>query len=70
MIVEKDNDFDTKIGLFVIGANHRSSSMSFRDKLKISERDLPQFFDRLRKINIGNAIILSSIDITDIPVIM
>jgi glutamyl-tRNA reductase len=66
MIVQKDYNPDAKIGLFVIGANHRSSSMSLRDKLKISERNLPQFFDRLRKINIGNAIILSSIDITDI----
>ena len=66
MILKKDYNPDTKIGLFVIGANHRSSSMSLRDKLQISECDLPQFFDRLRKINIGNAIILSSIDITDI----
>ena len=66
MKIKKNYNLNTKTGLFVIGANHRSSSMSLRDKLKISKPKLPQFFDRLRKINIGNAIILSSIDITDI----
>ena len=66
MKIKRNYSLNTKTGLFVIGANHRSSSMSLRDKLKISKPKLPQFFDRLRKINIGNAIILSSIDITDI----
>ena len=66
MKIKKNYNLNTKTGLFVIGANHRSSSMSLRDKLKISKPKLPQFFDRLRKINIGNAIILSYIDITDI----
>ena len=52
--------------VFVVGANHRSSTALLRDRLFIEESMMPQAFDRLRAAGIEQALILSTCDRTEI----
>ena len=46
----------------VVGANHRTSSLSVRDRLFIPEPALPVFLDRLRCAGLRQALVLSTCD--------
>ncbi|MCP5366879.1 MAG: glutamyl-tRNA reductase [Hyphomicrobiales bacterium] len=46
----------------VVGANHRSSSLTLRDRLFVEERVMPAFLRRLREAGIEQAIVLSTCD--------
>lgn len=46
----------------VVGANHRSSSLSLRDRLFVEDAELPAFLARLRVAGIGDAMVLSTCD--------
>ena len=46
----------------VVGANHRSSSMSLRDQLFMEEDQIPGFLERLRQAGVDQAIALSTCD--------
>ena len=52
----------------VVGANHRSSTMLFRDKLAITEMQLTNVYDRLVDAHIEQFFVLSTIDRTEIYV--
>ncbi|MBL6959024.1 MAG: glutamyl-tRNA reductase [Rhodospirillales bacterium] len=52
--------------LIVIGANHRSSSMTVRDRLFIEENAVPGFLDRLKQSGLGEAVLLSTCDRVEI----
>jgi glutamyl-tRNA reductase len=65
MIDDRIRQFHTDNSLIVIGANHRSSTMLLRDKLYISEPDLPPFYKRLRAMGFDEIIILSTTDLTE-----
>ena len=55
-------------GLVVVGANHRSSTMLFRDRITISNGQLGLFFDRLSNAGIRHLLITSNSDRTEIYV--
>ena len=55
-------------GLIVVGANHRSSTMLFRDRITISNGQLGLFFDRLSNAGIRHLLITSNSDRTEIYV--
>ena len=46
----------------VVGANHRSSSMSLRDQLFMEEDRVPEFLERLRAAGVDQAVALSTCD--------
>ncbi|HIP10178.1 MAG TPA: hypothetical protein EYG65_10650, partial [Rhodospirillales bacterium] len=50
----------------VVGANHRSSTMLFRDKLAIKDRQLTNVYDRLLDAGIRQSFVLSTKDRTEI----
>jgi len=50
----------------VVGANHRSSSLTLRDRLFVEERAMPAFLRRLREAGIEQAIVLSTCDRVEI----
>lgn len=52
--------------LFVVGANHRSSTALLRDRLFMEDALLPQMFGRLRAGGVGQALILSTCDRTEV----
>ena len=52
--------------LILVGANHRSSTMQLRDRLFINEARLPAFYDRLKSAGLHQAVILSTIDVTEV----
>ncbi len=52
--------------IFVVGANHRSSTALLRDRLFMEESLLPQMFGRLRAGGLDQALILSTCDRTEI----
>jgi len=51
---------------FVIGANHRSCGLSVRDRLFMEDGDIPGFLTRLKDVGVGQAIVLSTCDRTEI----
>lgn len=53
----------------VIGANHRTSSLSIRDRLFIPEQGLPIFLERLRGAGIRQALVLSTCDRVEIQAV-
>ncbi len=46
----------------VVGANHRSSSMSLRDRLFMEEDQVPDFLGRLKEAGLDQAVALSTCD--------
>ena len=54
--------------LIVVGANHRSSTMLFRDKMTIRNGQLRLFLDRLNDAGIGHSLVTSNSDRTEIYV--
>ena len=52
--------------IFVVGANHRSSTALLRDRLFMEDSLLPQMFGRLRAGGLDQALILSTCDRTEI----
>ncbi|MCG8542809.1 MAG: glutamyl-tRNA reductase [Alphaproteobacteria bacterium] len=52
--------------VFVVGANHRSSTALLRDRLFIEEAMMPRMFDRLRSAGVEQAVILSTCDRTEV----
>ncbi len=46
----------------VVGANHRSSSMSLRDRLFMEEEQVPDFLGRLKEAGLDQAVALSTCD--------
>jgi glutamyl-tRNA reductase len=52
--------------IFVVGANHRSSTALLRDRLFVDEAMMPPVFDRLRGAGLSQALILSTCDRTEI----
>ena len=55
--------------LLIVGANHRSSSMTLRDRLFIDEAAAPGFFARLRKSGVQQAMVFSTWDRVEIVAI-
>ncbi len=51
-----------QIRLVVVGANHRSSSLTLRDRLFIEDAAVPAFLERLRASGVGQAMVLSTCD--------
>ncbi len=47
---------------FVLGANHRSSSMALRDRLVIEDAALPDFLNKLKEHGFDQALVLSTCD--------
>ncbi len=68
MIDQKIKPDQLEGSLVIVGANHRSSTMLLRDRLFISETVLPSFYNRLRDAGFNEAIIFSTIDITEIVI--
>ena len=62
------NDLEQDKGLIVVGANHRSSTMLFRDKMTIRNGQLGLFLDRLNVAGIGHSLVTSNSDRTEIYV--
>ncbi|MGE4221466.1 MAG: glutamyl-tRNA reductase [Alphaproteobacteria bacterium] len=52
----------TAAGLFVVGANHRSSSAALRDRLAFDAAAVPALHERLSAAGVGQAILLSTCD--------
>jgi glutamyl-tRNA reductase len=52
--------------LFVVGANHRSSSIGLRDRVFVDEETAPLIFDQLRRSGVSQALILSTCDRVEI----
>jgi len=52
--------------LFVVGANHRSSSAMLRDLMFVDDRAVPAFLRRLEAGGIGQAVVLSTCDRVEI----
>lgn len=46
----------------VVGVNHRTGSLSLRDRLFVEDEAVPVFLDRLRECDIDQAVILSTCD--------
>ena len=57
------------IRLVVVGANHRSSSLSLRDRLFIGDTDVPAFIERLRAAGVEQAMVLSTCDRIEVQAI-
>ncbi len=57
---------DPTLRPFVFGANHRSSSLSLRDRLFVEDADVPGFLDRLKTLGIDQALIISTCDRVEI----
>lgn len=55
--------------VFVIGANHRSSSLAMRDRLFVEDRALPFVLGRLRKAGIRQAALLATCDRVEIQAV-
>lgn len=53
----------------VVGANHRSSSMTLRDRLFVEEAAAPAFLLRLKELGIQQAIVLSTCDRVEVQAI-
>jgi glutamyl-tRNA reductase len=47
---------------FVIGANHRTSRLSFRDRLFVENKEVPKFLDELRQIGLVDGMLLVTCD--------
>jgi len=50
----------------VVGADHKSSTMTLRDRLCMREGELRAFYDRLRGAGFAEAVVLSSVDRTEV----
>ena len=46
----------------VVGVNHRTGSLSLRDRLFVEDAAVPDFLDRLRECGIDQAVVLSTCD--------
>jgi glutamyl-tRNA reductase len=46
--------------IVVVGTSHRSSTMSFRDRLALDEAALPRVLERLRKTGCGEALVMAT----------
>lgn len=46
----------------IVGANHRSSSLSLRDRLFVEDPEIPAFLARLRAAGLNEAMVLSTCD--------
>ena len=53
----------------VVGANHRSSSMSIRDRLFVEDADVPGVLERLRDAGLQEALVVSTCDRVEIQCI-
>ena len=51
-----------KARLLVVGANHRSSSLTLRDRLFVEDAQVPAFLARLKEAGIGDALVLATCD--------
>ena len=47
---------------FVVGVNHRSSSMLLRDKLFVEEDAMPAFLAKLEAVGVGQALVMATCD--------
>ena len=54
-----------EIGLIVVGANHQTSTMLFRDKIAIRHGQLALFLDRLNEVGISQSFVTSNSDRTE-----
>lgn len=52
----------TKGRPFVVGVNHRSSSMAMRDRVFVDEADIPAFLEKLKGKGLDQALLLSTCD--------
>ncbi|WNJ99599.1 glutamyl-tRNA reductase [Thalassospiraceae bacterium LMO-JJ14] len=46
----------------ITGVNHRSGSLTLRDKLFVEDADVPDFLEKLRDLGIDQAVVLSTCD--------
>ena len=53
----------------MVGANHRSSSMSLRDRLFIEEDHVPGFLEKMRHAGFEQAMLLSTCDRVEIQAV-
>lgn len=61
-----DDEVNNNGHLIVVGADHRSSTMLLRDKLAISQSQLPTFYERLRDAGLTETLVFSTNDRTEI----
>ncbi|NQV98472.1 MAG: glutamyl-tRNA reductase [Rhodospirillales bacterium] len=47
---------------FVVGANHRTSGLSLRDRLFVDDADVPAFLAKMATAGLGDAMVLSTCD--------
>ena len=49
----------------IVGANHRASAMSLRDRLFVEDAQVPGVLDQLRTAGLDQAMVLSTCDRVD-----
>lgn len=52
--------------VFVIGANHRTSGLSLRDRLFVDDADIPDFLAKISKLGVDDLVVLSTCDRVEI----
>ena len=52
----------TSQSAFVIGANHRTSGLSLRDRLFVEDADVPEFLRKLGEAGLADALVLATCD--------
>ncbi len=65
-MTDAENNFARAL---VVGANHRSSSMSIRDRLFVEDAQVPGVLEKLRARGIGEALVVSTCDRVEIQCI-
>ena len=60
---------DESTNTLVIGANHRSASLTLRDRLFVEDEAAPEFLTRLRDVGIGQAMVMSTCDRVEVQAI-
>ncbi len=63
------NRSDSTARALVVGANHRSSSLSLRDRLFVEDSQIPAFLEGLRRAGVGQAVMLSTCDRVEVQAI-
>ena len=52
--------------IIVVGADHKTSTMMLRDRLYMRESALPAFYDRLQQAGFAEAVVVSTVDRTEV----
>jgi glutamyl-tRNA reductase len=61
--------FSSQLGVSVIGANHRSSSLALRDRLFLDESEVLPFLDKLKDKGVEQSLVVSTCDRVEIHLV-